>query len=161
MNRFWLVSISIIIVAVAIVGVLVWRKPFIPGKIKGSVTSTIFVPAGPQVKNQSATVKYDSSLKLLSYQSIAYGVNTTVSEQPTPQNFIDIPEVYDKVVTSYNQYENFDTAAGTVYLTRPKNQNGRQVAVMNSKGTLMFVKADRDLSDDQWRKFFNNLQIVK
>jgi len=33
--------------------------------------------------------------------------------------------------------------------------------VMSTKGTLMFVKPERDLSDDQWRKLFNSLEITK
>ena len=32
---------------------------------------------------------------------------------------------------------------------------------MNAKGTLMFVKPERDLSDDQWRKLFNGFEVVK
>jgi hypothetical protein len=48
-----------------------------------------------------------------------------------------------------------------VYLIRPGEQNGKEVGVLNSKGTLMFIKADKDLSGDQWKQLFNNLDIIK
>jgi hypothetical protein len=119
------------------------------------------MPSGGQVENKEGTVKYDSKLKLLSYQSSAFGINTTVSEQPTPDSFNDIPAVYQKVLDSWKEYASFGNSNGTVYLTRPGDQNGKEVGVLNSKGTLMFIKADKDLSNDQWKQLFNNLDIVK
>jgi len=68
---------------------------------------------------------------------------------------------YDKVVTSMNGYGKFDCDSGTVHLTRPKDLAGKQAAVMNAKGTLMFVKPASDLSEDQWRKLFNGLEVIK
>jgi hypothetical protein len=143
-----------------IAGVMwLWPKPLIPKNIKNEVTSTIFLPKSPQVANDRSTVKYDNNLKLLSFQSTVFGVHSTISEQPTPQQFVDIPETYAKVLDSWNQYSSFDSAQGTVYLTKPKNNGNKQAAVMNSKGTLMFITPDKDLSGDQWRQFFNSLQI--
>ena len=155
-----LLGLSAVIVII-VIAILFWPRPFISDKIKNEVTSPIFVPSGQQVQNKKATVKFDDKLKLLSFQSTIYSVNFTISEQPTPESFTDIPQVYQKVLASWKQYGQFDTAVGTVYLTRPGNQNGRQVGVLNAKGTLTFVKADKDLSDDQWRQTFNNLDIVK
>ncbi len=149
-------------IGLVVIGVmLVAPKPPVPVEIKRAVTSTIMVPQVREVEVSRDSMIYDSKLKLLSFTVAAYGVKTVVSEQPTPESFIDIPQVYDKVVTNMNEYSKFDSDSGTVHLTRPKDLKGKQAAVMNAKGTLMFVKPDRDLSDEQWRKLFNGLEVVK
>jgi len=162
MKRLWLIIGSLVTIGLVVIGVmLVAPKPPVPVEIKRAVTSTIMVPQVREVEVSRDSMIYDSKLKLLSFTVAAYGVKTVVSEQPTPESFIDIPQVYDKVVTNMNEYSKFDSDSGTVHLTRPKDLKGKQAAVMNAKGTLMFVKPDRDLSDEQWRKLFNGLEVVK
>lgn len=150
-------AIGLLVIIVMLLG----PKPPVPAEIKRAVTSTLLVPKARDVVVNRESMKYDSQLNLLTYSAIAYGVKTVVSQQPTPESFIDIPQVYDKVVASMNEYKKFDSDSGTVHLTRPKDLGGKQAAVMNTKGTLMFVKPERDLSEDQWRKLFNNLEIIK
>ena len=159
MKKIWPIFI-VLATAVVIAGAVFWfrPRPLIPPEINNQFTSVILVAKNPQVKNNPDTVKYDNKLKLLSYHTTAYGVDTIISEQPTPESFIDIPQVYQKVLESWKQYKSFDTTLGTVYLTRPGDQNGKVVGVLNSKGTLMFVKPEKDLTDDQWRLFFKSLQ---
>jgi len=162
MKRLWLIIGSLVTIGLVVIGVmLVAPKPPVPVEIKRAVTSTIMVPQVREVEVSRDSMIYDSKLKLLSFTVAAYGVKTVVSEQPTPESFIDIPQVYDKVVTNMNEYSKFDSDSGTVHLTRPKDLKGKQAAVMNAKGALMFVKPDRDLSDEQWRKLFNGLEVVK
>ena len=162
MKRLWLITGCLTVIALAVVVGIEFRpKSVVPAAITRAITSTILVPKSNDVVVAGESIKYDTSLKLLSYAAIAYGVPTVVSEQPTPESFIDIPQVYDKVVANMNEYSTFDSATGTVHLTRPKDLGGKQAAVMNAKGTLMFVKPARDLSNDQWRRLFNNLEIVK
>lgn len=158
-----IIGVVVSVGIVLIVGLWLFPdKPPIPGPIKAKLTSTLLVPRGGdyQVKRESA--KYDPKLKVLTYEVAINGVGSAVvSEQPTPDSFIDIPQVYDKVVANMNEYGTFDSDIGTVHLTRPKDLGGKQAAVMNAKGTLMFVKPERDLSDDQWRKLFNGLEVVR
>jgi hypothetical protein len=135
-------------------------EPVVPSNIQKAVTSTIFLPNSPSTVTKRETVKYDSKTKLLSYEAIAFGVNSVVSEQPTPESFTDIPQVYDKFIDNLQQYKSFDTANGKVFLTRPKELKGGQTAVMNSKGTLMFIKPERALSEDQWRQLFKSLKVL-
>lgn len=162
MKRLWLIFGGVTAVGlVVIVVMLLGPKPPVPAEIKRAVTSTILVPQARNVTVARESMKYDPQLKLLTYSAVAYGIKTIVSQQPTPESFIDIPQVYDKVVASMNEYKKFDTDSGTVHLTRPKDLGGKQAAVMNAKGTLTFVKPERDLSEDQWRKLFNNLAVVK
>ena len=136
-----------------------WPKPLIPKNIQSEVTSVIFVPNSPQVVNQKGTAKYNGNLKLLSYKANVFGVNAVISEQPTPETFTDIPQVYQKVLDSWNDYEDFNVPQGTVYLTRPGGKNATEAGVMNSKGTLLFVKPDKDLTDTQWRQLFNSIEV--
>lgn len=159
MKKLWYLLPALAVIAILIF-VAAWLipKPLISKSLKGQITSTVFVPKSPYVKNQIGSAKYDSGLKLLSYNVTAFGANIIVSEQPTPENFIDIPAVYQKVIDSSNEYDTFQVPSGTVYLTKPKDQNGRQVAIMNSQGTLMFVKPSNNLTGDQWRQFFQTLQ---
>jgi hypothetical protein len=90
------------------------------------------------------------------------GKSLTFAEQSTPQNFVDIPQAYDKLIESLNSYSSFDSFYGKVDLTHPKELKGQQSAAMNSKGTLMFIHpTNGDLSTDQWKQLFNNLSIVK
>jgi hypothetical protein len=162
MKRLWFVVLGVTSVgAVAIVGMLLAPKPPIPTPVKRQVTSTILIPKISDAVVDRQSVKYDKSLKLLSYTAIVYGVKTVVSEQPTPDSFVDIPQVYDKVVSSMGEYKTFEVDVGTVHLTRPKELNGKQAAVLNTKGTLLFAKPEQDLSDDQWRKLFGSFDILK
>jgi hypothetical protein len=97
----------------------------------------------------------------LAYTVIIGKTTAVVSEQSTPDQFTDIPAVYDKFLETFNQDSSFEVPAGKVYLGRPPNMEGRQAAVMNSQGTLMFVKPTTDLSGDQWRQLFLSFEIRK
>jgi hypothetical protein len=162
MKRLWLVVGSLAgIGVIVIVVMLLAPKPPIPGQVKSQFTSTLFVPQTSNAKIQRSTVKYDSNLKLLSFTAQVYGIPTVISEQPTPEQFTDIPQVYDKVLSNMHEFTDFDTDVGTVHITRPTDLGGKEAAVLNSKGTLFFAKPARDLSDDQWRQLFRNVVVVK
>jgi hypothetical protein len=114
------------------------------------------------LKIEEDTYKYDASQKGLSY--IAAGSDfgrLTISQQPTPQSFIDIPNLYDKLVDNLNRYGVFQNPLGTVYLTRPDGQKSGQTAVLNSNGVLMFVRSEKNLDDGQWRSIFNQISLDK
>ena len=152
----------IVVGAIVVAVILIAPKPPIPGDIKKQVTSTIIVPNtsdGSTVDRSKVT--YDASLKLLVFPVQVDNIRVVISEQPTPESFTDIPAVYDKVIDSSNEYTKFDVSIGTVNLTRPSDLKGKQAAIMNTKGTLMFAKPDSDLTDDQWRKFFNTMTTVE
>jgi hypothetical protein len=162
MKRSWIVITAIAGIGLLIIGVLlISPKPPIPGPIKRQVTSALLVPQGSDFKVDRDSAKYDSKLKLLTYNFQAFGTAATASEQPTPEMFADIPDAYGKLVDRMREYSVFESETGTVHLTHPPDQQGKQVAVMNAKGTLMFIKPEHDLGDDQWRQLFRALVIVK
>ena len=160
-RRYWYIIGSLATVGLVVVAVLYFGpKPPIPGPIRRQLTSTLLVPTLDQVKVDRDSVQYDPKQKLLSYTATAFEKEIVLSEQPTPESFLDIPQVYEKLVTSMGEYSKFEVEVGTVHLTRPKDLGGKQAAVLNSKGTLMFVKPARDLSNDEWRLLFRSLAVV-
>jgi hypothetical protein len=110
---------------------------------------------------KTGSIKYDAGTQVLTYIIADAGVPITISEQSTPQAFIDIPQSYATLINSLNNYASFDSLQGTVALTYPKELNGQQSAVMNTKGTLMFAHpTNGSLSENQWKNLFNSLEVI-
>ena len=156
---------GILLIAATSAGVYLFlhKTPVVPAKFTKVTTFVIFYPtksSGAAI-NQ-ASFKYGTDSKVLSFLVSQSGINMTVAEQATPQGFIDIPQAYDKLIESLNGYAEFGSYYGTVNLTHPKEFNGQQSAALNAKGTLMFVHpTNGQLSQDQWKVFFNNLQTIQ
>jgi hypothetical protein len=153
-----------LLAAVAVGGYLWYKQAhvIIPANIKKQVTFVIFYPQNNSVVQvNKKTLLYEPDKKLLSYTGKFAGSGTsfTLSEQTTPDSFVDIPQAYTKLLSSLNQYDSFGTANGTVALTHPKELNGGESAVMNAKGTLLFVRPSGTVTSDDWRRLFNNLQV--
>jgi hypothetical protein len=161
MNKrlWWLISGVVVFGMVIIIALLLAPKNPIPGPIRKQLTTTLLVPNGSAVVDRlSAT--YNSKEKLLIYSVAFAGTKLVVSEQPTPESFVDVPQVYLKVLEGLNNYQSFDVNVGTVHLTQPKELQGKQAAILNTKGTLMFVKPAKNLTDDQWRQYFNHILVA-
>ncbi len=133
----------------------------IPQSIQTQLNFTPFVVNKQStLKVSSSSYKFDQELDGLSF--IANSQSTgrlTISEQATPQEFIDVPDVYSKLVDGMNRYSVFQNQLGTVYLTRPGDQAAGQTAVTNADGVLLFIRSTRDLSDDQWRRIVDDLEL--
>ena len=160
MKRFRYAFVGVVAIGLIAIIILLLapKSPVLPA-IKRQLTSTLLLPQGGGIRVDPASVKYDASTKYLSYTASYAATTLTASEQPTPETFIDIPQTYDKVILSMGTYKSFDVGVGTVHITKPQNTNSQQVGVINAKGTLMFVRASKDLTDDQWRLFFKTLAI--
>ena len=135
----------------------------IPPTIKKQVSFNVFYPRpDPAITVATNSFKYDTKEKLLSYVVNYANTPITIAEQATPQNFIDIPQAYDKLIETLGEYGSFQSYYDKVSLTRPKEFNGQQSAVMNSKGTLVFAHPTKgDLSEDQWKKLFNGFEVIR
>jgi hypothetical protein len=134
----------------------------IPADIKKSFKALIFYPSPKDTgfKITPNTVKYDPTSKVVSYVAERAGTKLTVSEQTTPESFVDIPQAYDKLLEKMHGYYSFDSASGKVTLTRPEELKGVQLAVNNNKGTLLFIRSEPDLPPDEWRQMFNSMHEV-
>lgn len=156
--------VSLAIASISTTAYLVLHKNSpVPADIKKQVSFLVYYPdKGSLALPDKTSFKYDDASKVLSYKIYLGNVSMTVAEQATPQNFVDIPEAYNKLIESLNGYKQFDSLYGTVNLTHPKEFKGEQSAALNAKGTLMFIHpTNGKLSDDQWRQLFNNLRILK
>ncbi len=137
-------------------------KRVVSKSIRTAASFTLFWPSPTApIRGDRTTIKYDYTENLFSF--VAHtddGTTITISEQATPGSFVDIPQSYDKLTEGLHSYKAFDSQAGKVNLTRPSQLNGAQSAVLNSKGTLLFMRPSKDLSDDTWQKIFNNLHTL-
>ena len=139
------------------------KKPLIPVVVRKAVTYTIFVPNGAgDYSLKTPTLNYVMTTQQLSYHlKNTAGSDVLLSMQPSPESFSDVPQVYEALVGKLNQYASFDSVQGRVFLTRPKELNGAQSAVMNAKGTLLFARPSKDLTEDQWRSFFAYMVVYQ
>ncbi len=161
-RRWMLAAGTLIIAALAIwLTTLHLQASPLPKPIREQFIGTLMVPQANTVVIDKASATYDAQLKVLVYKIAAYDTTLTVSEQPTPDSFTDIPELLQKVATNMQEYATFDTDIGTVHLAKPTQTDGKQTAIMNSKGTLMFISSKRNLSQDQWRKLFKTMVVIK
>lgn len=162
LRRGWKLGVGFSVALMIILGLIWLSRPVVPSFIGRQAS---FIIAYPGEKNSAkidrSSFKYDTNNKILTYTSSIDSTHLVVTNQAAPDTFTDVPQTYDKLLTSMHAYSNFDSAAGKVSLTHPPNVNNQQVAVVIIQGTLMFVRADHDLDQDQWRRFFNNLLISK
>lgn len=160
--RIAIVSIVALVVVIGFVLAIV-LAPIMPPSIKKQLSFIVLYPSGNGFTIDRSSWKYDSSLGLLTY-IVTYSSNDTkitVSEQSSPPEFSEVPGTLDTLTTKLNTYSDFDTLDGHVYLTHPTELKGNQSALMNTEGTLMFAKPDKNLGDDDWRRFFNSLDTIK
>lgn len=136
------------------------EPPVIPVEYSQKVNFSIIAPS-PSNGYSLDTFGYDATSGVLSFTARGPEANFLFTEQATPSNFTEIPEYFDKLVESLLEYKRFDTEIGRVSLTKPKEFNGQQAAVLNTKGTLLFVRPDKELDDETWRQFFNRIQTIK
>jgi hypothetical protein len=140
--------------------ILYFNQPIIPGDIRSQATFTIYASRDTIVRINKPTIKYDKTLKDLSFTAHYDQTTLTFSEQPSPSQFADIPDAYPRLIAGLGQYAQFEDQIGTIYLAKSAKLANKQVAVTNSKGTLMFIKSEKNLSEDQWKIIFNHLQLL-
>ena len=161
MKRWWIIIATLTLVGVLILfGQNFSSKSPLPANLTDQATSTVLVPITNDISVNRTTASYNPHIKLLVFSVQVGGIRTVFSEQPTPNTFVDIPQVYDRVIEQSQEYGSFETALGTVHLTRPRNAYGKQTAILNTRGTLLFVKPDKELSDSNWRQLFRALTVL-
>ena len=131
-------------------------------QLKAPALLPVVNPKSSGFQINKASFKYDATDNVLSYvvNTSPPAIKVTITEQPTPSEFIDIADSYTKLVNSFNPFLTFDTPAGTVSVGYPTQLHGNQAAVLNGEGDLLFAHPDHSLSETQWRQLFNSLSIV-
>lgn len=155
--------VTVIVVGLATVGWFVWylRQPIIPIGIHKQLSfSPLAYVGGGDYKADS--YKYDSKEKILSYTIKSDDGNViTVTEQSQPPQFTEIPEYKDKFLDNVmKRYSSVQSSNGVVYLTRPLNQK-KQVGVIIDKGLLVFMSANKDLSEEEWTRLVDRLELER
>lgn len=152
---------------------VLWQKriadsPVISKEILAEANFTIFYPQditenAAAWKFQKDRTSYNKESGVLTLQVVqpSTGRRIILNEQPTPGAFADVPTQYSKMLTALNEYNELQIGFGTVALTHPKELNGGQAAVANKSGTLIFAKPSANLTDEEWRNFFENLRILR
>ena len=154
-------ALAIVAFTVSILAQIHISQIVFPEATKNRLHFTLIAPTGGGITIDKKSVKFDETNKLLTY-TITYGsTSLVVSEQSVPSQFVDITTVYTKLVEGLNNYESFESVIGSVHLTKPTQLGGRQVAVLNSKGTLLFVKPKDPLTTDQWKVIFQYMEVIK
>ena len=154
-------TLTVIAFTVSILAQIRISQIAFPEATKNRLHFTLIAPTGGGVTIDKKSVKFDEANKLLTY-TITYGTaSLVVSEQSTPSQFVDVTTVYTKLVEGLNNYESFESAIGSVHLTKPTQLGGRQVAVLSSKGTLLFAKSKDPLATDQWKVIFQYMEVIK
>ena len=156
---------AIILLGAAAYGVvlLVKPKPTIPTDIRKQLSFGVYYPQDKSILDvNKKSFGYDSETSVLSFTGKrSNGTKVSFNEQATPDNFVDIPQIYDKLVESLHPYTSFDSVNGKVSLTHPAELKGGQSAILNAQGTLMFVRPDHDLTDTEWRQLFTDLHLIR
>jgi len=109
---------------------------------------------------KSSTV-YDKATGVLTLHFTNTNNKITASEQVTPDAFTDIPNYYSILLSKLHEYAELQTSIGKVALTHPEELKGGQTAVINTSGTLMFYHPDKELTQDQWKQFFNSMIVIR
>lgn len=162
------IIVSSIVVFSLLVGIIMLvgsrHSPgLIPDNLKKQISFVLFLPSSsPEMNINTKSFRYDPVSKVFTFKMQYDHSTLTIAEQATPQNFIDIPQAYDKVMETLNEYASFNSYYDKVSLTRPKEFKGQQSAIMNSKGTLITAHPTKgELTEDQWKKLFNGLELIR
>lgn len=157
---------SLIILACVVAGLIFFtstdKQQIVPQSIVRKISFQIYsLPRDSkiwQISNNS--VKYDDKQTVLSLTYKALDNQLSITEQKTPSQFTDIPQYYPALLNKLHQYSVLQTHLGDVYLTKPTELNGAQTAVLNSNGTLMFIRPQGNLSDTQWKTIFDDMIVI-
>lgn len=135
----------------------------LPENIKKQLSFVAFYPDSKKVTEvDKSTIKYDKSANLLIFVgTMNNGTKLTFSQQATPDTLKDIQPVYEALLKRLGEYSGVDSINGKVRLIKPQKLKGGQSAIANWKGTTINVRPSKNMPDDEWKRVFNNLIIVK
>lgn len=156
-------SILAVLITVGITA-LIWEIRHQPQPISPAIEKQLNFSPFVVSKGSGATVlsqKYDASSQVYFFvMQRPDGQKFTVSEQASPVNFSEIPELYTKLLDGLHKYDAIETTNGTVSLAHP--QPGQSEAILNEKGVLMFVRSDSgELSNVTWKHVIESMDIFK
>jgi len=157
-RRLYIIGLLLALLSIASLLYILNSSP-IKKEIRKQVAFAIMVPTDNK-SLQKNSEKYNSTEKILTYKATYKNVELVISEQAMPDQFVDIPQAYDKFLQQLPTYSSFQSINGNVHLAKPANLHGITLAVMDGKGTLMIVRPNKTIADDDWRRFFNDSKVL-
>lgn len=175
-----IVGCLVVVGAAAFGAKLLWfgHPSPIPKEIVSQMPSVVLVPQGEGVAVAQGSASYVASEQLTQFALQYDGQRVQFSEQPAPAYFAQTAAGDSNsaaqngakmqpqsgvvsLVQQLNRYAQFDTDAGTVYLTRPAQLKQGQMAVLSAKGTIVYATSSRDMSQQTWQQLFKDVAVLK
>lgn len=161
-NRTVIAAVLLALLIVVVSSLLLFydKDPIIPAEIKKHITFQVYIPEKSNLI-QTESIKYDETQGILSFTAYRGNNKLYFTQQSTPDPIKDIPQYYAALLGKLNEYSEFKSNIGTVTLTKPKELNGNQTAVINAHDTLMFIRPEANITDNEWKEFINSLIVYK
>ncbi len=136
-------------------------EPVVSPQISKQANFKIYLPEPDQEEYTvfRDSVRYDDKAGVLHLRIGTSGRRVNVAQQATPESFSQVTNGYQKMLETMKQYKEIKTRIGSVTLTHPEELKGATVAVTHTQGTLVFARADEDLTESQWESLFNSLSF--
>jgi hypothetical protein len=100
----------------------------------------------------------DDKLLVLETRYQEGNTRIVLSEQLVADDIKTDDTVFKEFVDSMKQYGEFTSSLGKVFLTKPAAEGGKQTAVLKTDQILVFIRADDDITDEQWRRVVESLR---
>lgn len=163
---YWSVG-SFILVTIGFISCYFYlaRTNPVPYEISKKLTfSPLILPDG--TKNYVATdYKFDTvedGTKILSFLVTLKNNSVSVSEYTQPPAFSEITDYKSQFLNNViNQYATIPTANGTIFLGRMTKQKNGQMAIMVEKGLVIFMRPEKEMSENEWRNLGDSLEAQK
>jgi hypothetical protein len=140
------------------------NKSPIPAAVQAKLAYKPIYPKNQSSDDVGNFLYKDEDKTLTFITKTASGTNITIVEQPVPDSLSSGDQVYYPAL-GLHPYAQFQSKLGPVALTKFWKSGTLepvgQTAVLASKGTLLLASPDKDLSNAEWKEFFNSLTIAK
>ncbi len=159
--RVWIVlAVSCLIIAGGLVAMRLSSRPLISGSITSKVSFVILVPKKSTYSVDKSSVSYSQDSKVLTFVIRKGDQAITVTEQAVPSVMASYPEMLSRQFDLMKDKKTLATPIGTAYVANNQDINSQQLAAINGKGTLVFLRPSGRLDEDGWRRLFNQLDSL-
>lgn len=135
----------------------------IPSDIKKQVKYKIIYPPADTITDKGS-IEYKAEDDTLTFNAKTAGANVVIVEQPAPDSLSANGQVYFPAL-NVHPYAQFQSSVGPVALTKfwqvGSLDPGGQTAILAAEGTMVLAKPDKDLTNAEWKDFFNSFKVSR
>ncbi len=142
---------------------VIQSKNPLPPDIKKQLSFAAIYP-GDTKSIDANSYSYKTDDKSLSYELHLGDKRVAITEQPAPESLVDPGQIYYQSL-GVRPYAQFQSRLGPVALVKfyeagtLKAQG--QTAILSVKGMLLLAHPDKDLTNAEWKNFFNSLKVSR